>query len=276
MLDFIRTKNINLTYVPDVIFKGMQRDFVKIEDFTWEIKSPSQVNVSEPWMQELSQLRGEVFYDQGRRPAFLNASGEYEDRDAFDSMSIHILVYDEKQSHSGMLQKKLIGAIRFLPLETSSYHCISSSIAGYDKFKMIIQTLFPSPANLVEINRLVVHKGYHDYRVGVYLCAAVLTLADDLHYHSIANANVEVLNLFYLKHAGGVLYPRYAGPYSSSYYNDNEIYFLYIDKNRYTTFFKRQMEKIRNIIPFEEIESKLLLETPYLKKIRKVPLKELS
>lgn len=254
----------------------MQGKFLKIEDFTWEIKALSPGDGYEPWMQELSQLRGEIFYDQGRRPSFLNASGEYEDRDEFDSISTHILVYDEQKLQQGMLQRKLIGAIRFLPLAASSYYCISSTIAGHDKFKMIIKTLFPSPENLVEINRLVVHKDYHDYRVGVYLCAAVLILADDLHYHPIANGNVEVLNNFYLKHSGGVLYPRYAGPYSSSYYNDNEIYFLYVDKNRYTTFFKRQMETMRNIIPFEEIEAKLALASPYLQKTRKTLLMEPS
>lgn len=224
---------------------------MKIEDFTWEIKPPNQRNRDAVWMDQLSKLRGELFYDEGRRPAFLNASGEYEDIDEFESISTHILTYAKEQ---------LIGAVRFLPLKASAYRCIASTIAGHDKFKVILQALFPSLANLVELNRLVVHKDYHDCRLGIYLCAAVFVLADDLNYSPVANGNIHVLSSFHLKHLGGVLFPKYAGPYSSRLYNDNEIYFLYFDKKRYSDFFIRHMEKMRTIIPFEMIEENLGLE----------------
>lgn len=221
---------------------------MQIEDVTWKVKLAGHFKNDEVWIDELSKLRAELLYDHGKRPAFLRSSGEYYDRDEFDIISTHILAY---------IGEKLIGAVRILPLKDSSYQCISSTVVGHHHFKTIIQELFPSIDidNIVELNRLVVHPEYRDMRLGVYLCAAAFVLSDDLNYFSIANGNIHLLSTFHLKHLGGILYPKYAGPYSSTHYNDNEIYLVYFDKNLYSPFFKRQMNMIRKLIPFEKIEN---------------------
>lgn len=216
---------------------------MQFEDFSWVIKMRDFFHEKEPWIDDLAELRGESLYDHGKRPAFLHANHTFYDRDEFEAISTHILTYH---------QEKLIGAIRLLPINPPDYSCIASQIVG-KRYRKIMENLFYQIPKMLEINRLVVHKDYQHFRLGVFLCAAAFVAADNLNYLSTANGNIELLKTFHLKHLGGCFYPEEAGPYVSQHYNDNDIYLIYFNKKLYSPFFLRQMDRMRKLISFENL-----------------------
>ena len=206
---------------------------MELSQVRWDIKTAHEMD--DGWIKKLSHLRGEQFYEQGKRPLFRLANGEFYDQDEFDSVSLHVLAYDNE---------KLIGSIRLLPVKPPCYHCISSNIVGEENFIPIIQSLFKNKNRLLEINRLAVHHQYHHLNLAVYLCAAVWVLADQLGNLSFANGNKALLDSFHLKHLGGVYFEKHAGPYYSEHYNDPEIYLIAIDKTRMSPYFLRHVQKM--------------------------------
>jgi hypothetical protein len=50
---------------------------------TWELKTPQSENPID-WLEEISELRGRVLYEDGRRPAFRLANGHFADPDSLD------------------------------------------------------------------------------------------------------------------------------------------------------------------------------------------------
>lgn len=221
---------------------------MNFNEINWAYKIANTFKNNEPWIDDVSKLRGEIFYENGKRPAFRLKNGEFYDRDEFETNSHHILAYHGE---------KLIGAVRLLPIIPPDYVGITSKVVGKEAFMGILQELFKEKTRLLEINRLVVHRNYQHYSVGMYLCAASWVIAEYLHYLIIANGNINTLKALQIKYLGGVFFPRYPGPYSSEYYNDNEIYLIYIEKKRMSAYFLKKIQTIAPLVPLYLFDSAL-------------------
>ncbi len=234
-----------------------------------QIQAEAQAQIeNEPWLEELSKARAEAFYAKGQRPAFKLDNGEFKDPDTFDNQSYHILAFEQVGN-----KKKLVGAVRLLPLAGPEYHCVASNITGNIAFKKLIgffkqninledtyledndledrhfEDNHAEELKLMEVNRFFVQEAYQHQILGMNLCAGAWWLGHTLGYTLITNGNIKLVQSLYIKHLGGVPFPYLSGPHSSQFYNDNEIYILYIDKKRASQYLLEQVELIKHQLP---------------------------
>src|ERR1700686_962720 len=93
------------------------------------------VSVETPWLTQLRRMRGEVIYDHGHRPAFLNPDGELDDPDPHDFNSFHIVA---------RCGEKIGGGVRFTALEDPHRGAVPSVI-GMSRFNDQIRDLRVNP-----------------------------------------------------------------------------------------------------------------------------------
>ena len=55
----------------------------------WELHTPPGIERA-GWMDKVSELRGRVLYEGGRRPRFRRSDGQFADRDPLDPLAFHI------------------------------------------------------------------------------------------------------------------------------------------------------------------------------------------
>lgn len=211
----------------------------------WQIKMPSQVQMQiqkkEPWLNEVSELRGQVLYQNGLRPQFKLPDGHFYDQDEFEGLCYHILAYQ---------QDRLIGAIRLLPLKPPFFHSISSYILGENQFQELLEGFLEQKhacldsTHFMEFNCLVVHPDYKHLNLGIRLCALAWVIASKLNYTVFANANKKLIENYYIKYMGAEFFPKNSGPYFSPLFNDKEVYLFYIDKDKMSRYFLEQVEKV--------------------------------
>lgn len=219
---------------------------MELENICFKLKTPQDIIQDMQWVLELSQLRAQVFYakgPKGPRTAFKLKNGEFHDPDIFDKECYHVLAFEQT-----LHKKKLVGALRLLPLRGPEYHCVASEIVGVGQFKKIVHFFNPN-MKLMEVNRFFVREEYQHHVLGMNLCATAWWLGHSWGYNLITNGNIKLVEALYVKYLGGVLFPEYAGPYRSELYNDDEIYILYIDKNKASSYLLEQVEIIKTLLP---------------------------
>lgn len=220
---------------------------MSLTNIVFEIKMKDALTSQDSlWLEDLARLRAEAFYikgPKGPRSAFKLDNGEFNDPDTHDMNSHHILAFEQKDS-----KKTLAGAVRLLPLAAPKYHCVASEIVGDVQFHKLMDFFNPS-MKLMEVNRFFVREEFQHHVLGMNLCAAAWWLGHSLGYQLITNGNIKLVESLYLKHLGGMLFPEEAGPYSSEFYNDDEIYILYIDKHLASEYLLARLEDVKPLLP---------------------------
>ncbi len=172
-------------------------------------------------------MRGIILYEQGLRPLFKKALGFW-DEDDFDYHSYHILA----KHHD-----RIVGCIRLLPI-VHHLDCVSREIVGPKTFETVLNHLPFKQHKLSEGNRWLVHPDYRDTMVGHSLLYALWALANHLDLQFIGNGGFKTKAL--IRHYGGTLLEKYAGPYYSEKYND-QVYLFYFDVNLLSARARRQI-----------------------------------
>ena len=71
----------------------------------WELHTPAGLTAP-GWLEEISELRGRVLYESGRRPGFRRTDGRFADPDPRDMHAYHILARLEAQDLPHVLAVK--------------------------------------------------------------------------------------------------------------------------------------------------------------------------
>ncbi|HEY9834607.1 MAG TPA: GNAT family N-acyltransferase [Stenomitos sp.] len=144
-----------------------------LTSLTWQLKAPihkrENINLSSvgyAWLQELSEMRGRVLFDGGRRPGFQLADGTFADLDPLDTHAYHLLV---RSSVS------LVGCTRVAPL-INAPTCITESFLGCEEFTRLLLTLGSTRAETAEGSRWMVVPDYRGNRMGLSLVAGGIAI----------------------------------------------------------------------------------------------------
>jgi Acetyltransferase (GNAT) domain len=98
------------------------------------------------WLAELREMRGRVFYDQGRRPSFVKTNGDFEDADEADLDAYHVIARSQGQS---------VGCARVAPLANIRCGLVSSAI-GEERVITLLRELGTTRERACEASRWVV------------------------------------------------------------------------------------------------------------------------
>ncbi len=224
-------------------------EVLDMNDIHFELKFPQALypKQSYDWLEPIKKLRGFVLYENGLRPFFRKDDRLFYDEDCFEYRSYHIIAH-----YKGILA----GCIRLLPiLEDQS--CVTSEIIGKENFRIVLQEL-PTHQKISESNRWIVHPNYKNTLIGHYLIYAAWALSSHIGYHCIGNGGFK-MNAF-IRHYGGTLLEKNAGPYYSEKYND-DVYIFYFDANRLSERAKIRIHKISALLGLEKIPNpKMILQ----------------
>ncbi|PYQ15264.1 MAG: hypothetical protein DMF80_10095 [Acidobacteria bacterium] len=121
--------------------------------YGWRLEAPPSrvIDAGEfsglgPWFAEVWALRGEIFYDEGRRPGF-DLSGRWLDPDPLDLYSYHVLAHGPRG---------VVGCVRVLPL-SSAPPGLTESLLGHQRFERMLQEIGASSRHTAEAGRWGVH-----------------------------------------------------------------------------------------------------------------------
>ena len=123
------------------------------------------------WLREVREMRGRVFYEDGRRPFFRMPDLSFDDPDPADLNSYHVIASAEGRP---------VGYARIVPFCGSMPGFISSSI-GVEKLYSILHTLNTDEAHACEASRWVVVPEFRG-RLGSWMVAASWAIARWLCY----------------------------------------------------------------------------------------------
>ena len=144
-----------------------------VTSLAWQVQAPihkgENLNLSSAgyaWLQELSEMRGRVLFNGGRRPGFQLADGTFVDPDPLDTHAYHLLV---RSSAS------LVGCTRVVPL-ISAPTCITESFLGGEKFTRLLLTLGTTREQTAEGSRWMVVPDYRGSRIGLSLVAGGIAI----------------------------------------------------------------------------------------------------
>ena len=137
-----------------------------IDEWRWEVRSPvaedgdaAEFNTAPDWIEEIQWLRGFVLYDNGRRPQFRTAQGNFADRDPLDLLAYHVL---------GRFGDRLVGCIRFVPLAVP-VPCLTEQVLGRQRFELMLRRLDSSRNTTADVGRWVVHPDFRGHRAALSL-----------------------------------------------------------------------------------------------------------
>jgi N-acyl-L-homoserine lactone synthetase len=134
----------------------------------WELHNP--VAGQRPWLDEISELRGRVLYEDGRRPAFRLPTGRFGDPDPLDQHAYHIIART-----SGIV----VGCVRNVPI-TVGVMGITERLLGQEQFAEVLATLGVERRDVVECGRWIVDRNFRALRIGMLLAAGAVTTAHAL------------------------------------------------------------------------------------------------
>jgi hypothetical protein len=134
---------------------------------------PDEAEYSCPhWLEKVRSLRGRVLFDNGRRPAFRTAQGDYSDADPIDLYAYHILAF---------AGQRLIGCVRLYHLDPEGPACVTEEVLGRERFSEMLRSLHATHGDIVEIGRWIVEPEYRtanlDLGVSLQLAAASAVFA---------------------------------------------------------------------------------------------------
>lgn len=132
----------------------------------WELHRPP--GIERPgWMDEISELRGRVLYEGGRRPEFRRSDGQFADRDPLDPHAFHITARSCDQ---------LVGCVRlFRPIEGRT--CLTERLVGAERFEAMLRTLGSRRDEAVEASRWVVDPDHRSRSLGSQLATGAIAAA---------------------------------------------------------------------------------------------------
>jgi hypothetical protein len=132
---------------------------------TWEVHKPAAA--SQRCLDEISELRGRVLYENGRRPGFRLPTGRFADPDPLDHHAYHLVARDGGKG---------IGCIRNVPL-TKGVTCMTERLLGQTRFAEIFATLGVERRDAVECGRWMVDPDFRSSRIGMLLAEGAITTA---------------------------------------------------------------------------------------------------
>jgi N-acyl-L-homoserine lactone synthetase len=132
----------------------------------WELHKPP-TEKSPDWLEEISELRGRVLYENGRRPAFRLPIGRYADPDPLDVHAYHII------ARSG---GKAVGCVRTVPIAEGVVG-ITECLLGQKQFAEMLTSLDMDRRDVVESSRWTVDPFFRASRIGVLLAAGGVAVA---------------------------------------------------------------------------------------------------
>jgi hypothetical protein len=124
-----------------------------------------------PWLREVREMRGRIFYEDGRRPFFRRPDLSFDDPDPADMNSYHVIA---------SFEGRRVGYARIAPFSGSVPGFISSTI-GAEKLHPILRTLNTDEAHACEASRWVVVPEFRG-RLGSWMVAASWAIARWLCY----------------------------------------------------------------------------------------------
>lgn len=148
---------------------------------SWRLQPPPEILESIPrWLEESRALRGEVLFNDGRRPRFRCPGGGYDDPDPIDFYAWHVLAYHGSS---------LVGCVRVYPTTEDGPPSLTESILGADEFTRMLACFGKQLGRVIEIGRWVVDPAFQNGRslapgIGLELAAGAgalaLALADQI------------------------------------------------------------------------------------------------
>ena len=132
---------------------------------TWELHKPAETSPLR--LEEISELRGRVLYENGRRPAFRLPTGRFSDSDPHDQQAYHVIA-----KNCG----KAIGCVRNVPI-TDGVTCITEQLLGRTRFAEMLATFGVESKSAVECGRWIVDPDFRANRIGVLLAAGAVATA---------------------------------------------------------------------------------------------------
>jgi predicted GNAT family N-acyltransferase len=123
------------------------------ECFTTEFRVPhSECNEASgvsTWLAELQKMRGEVLFEQGRRPAFQHCDGSCSDADALDREAYHVIVRSRGE---------IAGCARITPINRPDSAIVSA--IGDRRFEEVMNRMGVNPKEVCEASRWIVRPLY--------------------------------------------------------------------------------------------------------------------
>src|SRR5687768_4251383 len=108
---------------------------------SWELHKPDASLPSR--LDEISELRGRVLYDNGRRPDFRLPSGHFADPDPLDPHAYHIIARNDGNP---------VGCVRNVPV-TEGVTCITERLLGERRFAEMLSAFGVKREAAVECSR---------------------------------------------------------------------------------------------------------------------------
>jgi N-acyl-L-homoserine lactone synthetase len=132
----------------------------------WELHLPPG-DSQPPWLAELSAMRGQVLYADGRRPSFRLPDGSFADADPLDAYAYHLLARQADQ---------VAGTCRLLPL-ASAPTCVTESLLVPELFEQLLRVLETPRVRMSEPSRWLVQWHYRKTKLAMQLAAGIWAVA---------------------------------------------------------------------------------------------------
>src|SRR5215204_2326985 len=132
---------------------------------SWELHEPAAAPLIQ--LDEISELRGRVLYENGRRPAFRLPTGRFADPDPLDPYAYHIIARNDGNS---------IGCVRNVPV-IQGVTCLTERLLGKMQFSEMLAALGVERTGAVESSRWMVDPNFRSLRVGILLAAGGVSVA---------------------------------------------------------------------------------------------------
>jgi len=183
------------------------------------------------WLSEVREMRGRVFYDQGRRPFFRFADGSFHDSDPADLHAYHVIA--RSQGHA-------VGCARVMPLAVE-LGFLSFTI-GVERFDRILRDLGTTQERACEAGRWAVvreWRGGLGHRIVAASWAVARWLGFDVAF--VLAFTCEKQDLALIRFGAR---PITGLPLFPSGISDDELRLLYFDVSHPAESMRKQMDDV--------------------------------
>jgi hypothetical protein len=116
------------------------------------------------WLHELRNMRSNILYADGRRPAFGPGGNHLGDPCPRDDHSFHITV---------RVDERLVGCIRGLPLSCNRSSAVLDDVMGHGKLDYCLSALNVKRDHCIEVSRLLLDTEYRTSHLARHLVASI-------------------------------------------------------------------------------------------------------
>lgn len=203
------------------------------QEITMDLRLPgtNQSYVVQRWLEEVRELRGRVFCENGRRPHFRRDDTRFYDPDPSDPRYFHIIARQRNE---------LAGCVRVAPLRELQNGVVSSAISE-DGLASVLSDLGTTHQRACESSRWVVAPEFRG-ELGPRLAAAAWALARSLSMDIalVMAATWQKQDLALIRMGAR---PVNGVPLASSETFRGKLRLLYFDVARPTDFMRRRIER---------------------------------